>query len=149
MIRKEILAQLRLAKSAHIQWRSYAQAITAGIPVENDHVPVLHTSCKFGKWYYGQGQQLSTLSSYSGIDTPHEVLHQIYKEIYSLLFGEGSRSTLRKMLGLKSKVTRKKRERVDELMQNLLDVSGTLLEAINVLEKEVRDISDDELLKIY
>lgn len=148
MKRKEILGQLRLAKSAHIQWRSYAQAITAGIAVENDHVPVLHTSCKFGKWYYGDGQRLSALSSYSGIDTPHEVLHQIYGEIYSLLFTK-NRSALRRMLGLKAKVSRKKKERVDELMQNLLGVSGTLLEAINVLEKEIQDISDEELLAVY
>jgi len=149
MKRKDILGQLRLAKSAHIQWRSYAQAITAGISVENDHVPVLHTSCKFGKWYYGQGQQLATLSSYGAIDTPHEVLHQIYGEIYELLFGEAHQSKIRKLLGLKTKVTRKKKERVNELMQNLIGVSGTLLEAINVLEKEIQDISDEELLQIY
>ncbi len=149
MKRKEILAQLRVAKSAHIQWRSYAQAITAGIPVENDHVPVLHTNCKFGKWYYGQGQQLASLSSYGGIDTPHEVLHQIYKEIYNILFGENNQSKLSKFFGLKRKVSRKEKARVDELMQNLLGVSGTLLEAINVLEKEIQDVSDAELQQIY
>lgn len=145
MDKKEILTQLRAAKSAHIQWRAYAQALVSGIPVEQGHVPVIHTNCKFGKWYYGSGQQLSSLSTYGAIDTPHEMLHQIYMKIFKLLFGEDERSTLTKLFGSKSKLKQGNQEQAEALMQKLMSVSGTLLEAINLLENEIKDLSEEEL----
>lgn len=145
MDKKEALSQLRAAKSAHIQWRAYAQALVTGIPVEQDHVPVIHTNCKFGKWYYGPGQQLSSLSTYGAIDTPHEMLHQIYMKIFKLLFGEDDRSTFSKIFGSKSKVKQEQQVEAEALMQKLLSVSGTLLEAINLLESEIKDLSEEEL----
>ncbi len=149
MTKKEILTQLRAAKAAHIQWRSYAQALIAGLPIDQDHVPVIHTQCKFGKWYYGTGQQLSSLSSYEAIETPHEVLHQIYMKIFKILFGEDDRSMLQKLFGTSSKVNKKKQEELDALMQNMLGVSRTLLEAINVLEREIIDMPEEEVAALY
>lgn len=149
MNKKEVLSQLRGAKSAHIQWRSYAQALIVGIPVQQDHVPVIHTECKFGKWYYGPGQQLSSLSSYGAIDTPHEMLHQIYMKIFKLLFGEDDRSALKKLFGSKAKNKQKNQQEAEALMQKMLSVSNTLLEAINLLEREVMDMTEEELSDIY
>lgn len=148
MDKKEILIQLRRAKSAHIQWRSYAQALVAGIPVEKDHVPIIHTDCKFGQWFYGPGQQLASLSFFNAIDVPHEMLHQIYMRIFKLLFGEDNRSTFSKLFGSKSRLKQEQQDEAEALLQKLLSVSGTLMEAINQLENEVKDLSDDELLKI-
>ena len=149
MNKKEVLSQLRLAKSAHIQWRAYAQALIAGIPVEQDHVPVIHTNCKFGKWYYGPGQNLSSLSSFAAIETPHEMLHQIYIKIFKLLFSEDDRSLFKKIFGSKRKVNKKNQEEAEVLMKKLLAVSETLLEAINLLENEIKDMSEDELSQIF
>ena len=149
MNKKEVLSQLRQAKSAHIQWRSYAQALIVGIPVEQDHVPVIHTECKFGKWYYGPGQELSSLSSYAAIDMPHEMLHQIYMKIFKLLFGADDRSTFKKLFGFKAKTKQKNQQAAEALMQKMLAVSGTLLEAINLLEREVMDMTEEELSDIY
>ena len=149
MSKKDIIMQLRNAKSAHIQWRSYAQALVAGIPVEQDHVPVIHTNCKFGKWYYGPGQQLTSLSSYRAIETPHEMLHQIYMQIFKLLFGEDDRSAFQKLFGSNAKVKKEHQNEAENLMRNLLSVSGTLLEAINNLEAELKDMSDEEFSVIY
>ncbi len=149
MNKREILSQLRHAKSAHIQWRAYAQALIAGIPVEQDQVPVIHTNCKFGKWYYGPGQRLSSLSSYNAIDTPHEVLHQVYMKIFKLLFGKDDRSAFKKLFGSQAKLKQEHQEEAESLMQKLLSVSGTLLEAITLLEEEIKSMSDDELSEIY
>lgn len=148
MNKKEVLSQLRLAKSAHIQWRAYAQALIAGIPVEKDHVPVIHTNCKFGKWYYGPGQELSSLSSYGAIETPHEMLHQIYIKIFKLLFVADDRSIFKKIFGSKRLANKRNQEEAEALMQKLLSVSGTLLEAINLLELEIKEMSEDELSNI-
>ncbi|RBW48538.1 CZB domain-containing protein [Marinobacter sp. F3R11] len=140
MSKKDALSQLRQAKSAHIRWRSYAQALVAGIPVEQDHVPVMHTDCKFGKWYYGEGQKLSSLSSFEAIETSHQILHQIYMEIFRLLFGEDDRSALKKLFGSKASAKWKKQEQAGRLMEKLVAVSATLLEAIGLLEQEILDV---------
>ena len=147
MVKKDILLQLRQAKSAHIKWRAYAQALVSGLPVEKDHVPVIHTDCVFGQWYYGTGQQLSDLSSFDSISVPHEMLHHIYMEIFKLLFGEDERSTFQKIFGSKSKKDTQKE--ANKLMQDLLAISGTLLEAISLLEKEVKEMSEEDLLEIF
>jgi hypothetical protein len=145
----EILTQLRQAKSAHIQWRAYAQALVAGIPVDKDHVPVIHTNCAFGKWYYGRGQQLSSLSAYRAIETPHEMLHQIYMKLFNLLFGEGDSSFFKRIFGSKGKLNAKGKERAEELMRNLISVSETLLEAVALLEGEVKELPEEELANMY
>lgn len=149
MTKKEILTQLRAAKTAHIQWRSYAQALISGLPVEQDHVPVVHTTCKFGKWYYGPGQALSSLSGYEAIETPHEILHQLYMKIFKILFAEDDRSLLSKVFGSKSKLNKKKQEEAEALMQNLLSVSRTLLESIALLEQEIQNMPEEELAALY
>lgn len=149
MSKKEVLSQLHLAKSAHIKWRSYAQALVAGIPVEQDHVPVIHTDCKFGKWYYGPGQKLASLSSYDAVGDPHEMLHQIYMKIYKILFGEDDRSVLQKVFGSKAKTKQKNQNEAEVLMQRLVAVSGTLLEALAILENDIKEMSEEELAELY
>jgi hypothetical protein len=63
--------------------------MVSGVAVDDEKVPVEHTSCAFGKWYYGDGQiLLSHLDSYDGIATPHEMLHAIYRQIYDTLHGQ-------------------------------------------------------------
>ncbi len=148
MDKKEILEQLRRAKSAHIKWRAYAQAIVSGLPVEKEQVPVIHTDCAFGKWYYGPGQEISHLKSFNAISTPHEMLHQIYIEIFKLLFGEDERSTFKKLFGSKSKLLNENRRQAKVLLQDLISISGTLLEAINLLESEVKDITHEDLIAL-
>ena len=70
-------------------------------------------------------------------------------KIYKILFDEDNRTIFYKVFGSKGKVDRKNREEAEVLMRNLLSVSGTLLEAINLLEREIKDMSDDELASIY
>ncbi len=132
MTKREIIQQLRAAKAAHIQWRAYAQAIVGGFSVDQNHVPVIHTNCKFGQWYYGRGQMLSSLNSYGAIDAPHAMLHQVYMEIYKLMFGEVKGG----LFTSKAKIREKNHKKAEELMHNLISVSETLLEAINMVEQE-------------
>jgi len=145
MTKKEIIQQLRAAKAAHIQWRAYAQAIVGGFSVDQNHVPVIHTNCKFGQWYYGKGQMLSNFSAYGSIDGPHAMLHQIYMEIYKLKFGEVKAGWFRS----KAKMKLQNQKKAEELMQNLVSVSETLLEAITMVEQEVMAMPDEELAALF
>lgn len=148
MTRQEILTQLRKAKSAHLQWRAYAQALIAGLPVQEDQVPLTHTACNFGKWYYGEGQALAPLASYAGIEVPHETLHRIYAEIFKLLFTEQERSLLSRLFGSASSQRDKNKAQAEALMNQLLGVSTTMLDALAQLEKEVMDTPEEDLAKL-
>lgn len=149
MTKKEVLEQLKRAKSAHIQWRSYAQALIAGVQVKEDYAPIRHTDCKFGKWYYGIGQQLAPLPGYEAIEAPHDMLHQIYMRIYKLANTETEVGLLGKLTGQKSRIENKNRQEAEYLMDKLLSISATLLEAIDVLENDIKDMTEEEIAELF
>jgi hypothetical protein len=135
---------LQSAKSAHIQWRARAQAMVAGVPLDKEQVPVVYTDCKFGKWYYGLGQQLSVLETYRAIEDPHQQLHMTYIKIFNLLFGEDDRSALQKIFGSKKKYTAKNVAEAQHLLPQLIGISESLLQAIEVVEAQIRHMSEEE-----
>ncbi|MFO7594529.1 MAG: CZB domain-containing protein [Pseudomonadota bacterium] len=143
--KKEVLAQLRAAKSAHIKWRSYAQALVSGLPLDESKVPVIHTDCAFGRWYYGPGQALASLDSYRSIEEPHEILHDIYMKIVKKLFHEENTGLLKKLLGSSKRADAIRASEISELMEHLVAVSRTLLETIEMVEKEVLHMEGDEV----
>lgn len=133
----QVLDKLRSAKTAHIRWRSYAQALINGVPVEGSKVPVIHTDCDFGKWYYGDGQRLSHLSTYQAIEEPHEKLHQLYMKIFSLLFTEEKTSLFQRLIGASAKLTQERKQAAEAAMDEMLAVSRTLIAAIDALERDI------------
>lgn len=139
MNKTEALNAIRRAKSAHIKWRSFAQALIAGVPVTDDKVPKRHTDCDFGKWYYGAGHgSLGDLDSFRAIESPHEMLHAIYARIYSIYSGEGE-TWLQRFLSTKAKLEQRRQENAKKLMEELIDVSESLLKSIEILEQEVHE----------
>ncbi len=147
MDKKQVVTHLRAAKSAHIKWRSYAQAIVAGLPISEDQVPVIHTDCAFGKWYYGPGQKLSSLPGFQAIETPHEALHGIYMQIFKLLFETEEVGFFRKLIGT-SKKRDDRREQLNTMLNSLIEMSKTLLAAIELLEQEVLRMNDEEVAEL-
>jgi hypothetical protein len=120
--KQELLALIRRAKSSHIRWRAYAQGLVSGVPVDNDRLPVKHTDCKFGQWYYGDGmRQLGHLDIFRDVAGPHEMLHAVYAQIHDLV--------------TKSHSDKAAHAKLDDLVA----ISRTLLEQIELLEQEVND----------
>ncbi len=146
MDRKEILARLRAARAAHIKWRSYAQGLLAGMPLEEDKVPVKHTACQFGQWYYGEGQALSHLPTYQAIEGPHDTLHAIYARIVETLFGQQpTPGLLARLFGRGKRDDALRQAKAEDLMEKLMAVSETLLVSLDLLEKEINALSDEDL----
>lgn len=145
MNKAEALNMLHAARAAHVQWRARAQALAAGLPVEKEQVPVLHTDCKFGKWYYGPGQALSFLESFRAVEEPHEQLHAIYMRMFGALFGETNKSVFSKLFGSQRKQDAKRLAEAQEEVKHLVAISRTLLEAIEWLEKDLKGLTDEEL----
>ncbi len=144
MKKSEALSVLRRAKTSHIQWRARAQALVAGVDVGEDAVPIVYTDCKFGKWYYGEGQELSNVQGYKEIEEPHQKLHLVYMEIFKKLYGKDDRSALAKLFSSKKKF---KQEQLDIMNNNLLprlvDISKMLLKEIKILESEIICLPND------
>ncbi len=114
-----LLAVIRRAKSSHIRWRAYAQGLVAGVPVSDDVAPVQHIDCQFGHWYYGEGQRwLGHLSIFQDIQGPHELLHLVYAQIHRL-------------------VEHRRHEEAAWKLEELVGISKTLIEQLDLLEQEV------------
>ncbi|HEY0635666.1 MAG TPA: CZB domain-containing protein [Gammaproteobacteria bacterium] len=123
--KEELLSLIRRAKSSHIRWRAYAQGLVSGVPVAEDRLPVKHTDCKFGQWYYGDGaRQLGHLDIFRDVEAPHEMLHAVYGQIHELVVQQGDNHGAHRKL--------------DELIA----ISRTLLEQIEILEQEVNVLPD-------
>jgi hypothetical protein len=141
--KKEALEKLRKAKGAHIKWRAYAQALVSGVPVSNEKIPVEHTACTFGQWYHGEGKRkLGHLATYDAIYTPHEMLHEIYKQIFNILTKPESKG-LMNLLSSKATRENQRMELARSYMDELVGVSETLLKALDILEEEVRELTDE------
>ena len=140
----DIVEEIRMAKSAHLQWRAYAQGLVAGVPIDEAKLPIKHTECKFGRWYHGPGQKLSHLPSFLGINVPHEMLHNVYQQLHDqLLEDDTDISGLAELFSDKQRKRKQQHEKIEALLNKLIAVSQTLLEAITILEKDIQDLPDE------
>jgi len=117
--RSELVSMVRRAISSHIRWRAYAQGLVAGVPVTEDKLPVAHTECRFGKWYFGEGMSaFGHLQIFKDIQGPHETLHAVYAQIHEL-------------------VSRQRLAEAEAKLAQLTAISRTLIEQLELLEAEV------------
>jgi len=145
MNKTETLAYLRAAKKAHIKWRSYAQALHMGLPLDNSATPIISTECDFGEWYYEGGQELNYLESYRAIEKPHQDIHDIYMKMYQ----EKNRTIKVGLFGSKDKAEKERAANLEILMQQMLTVSTDLLEKIAVLEEEICHMDENCEIEEY
>ncbi|MGB0721961.1 MAG: CZB domain-containing protein [Gammaproteobacteria bacterium] len=147
MNKTEAQARLKAARSAHLQWRGRAQAIVAGVEIDESKIPVMHTDCQFGQWYYGEGQFLSTLPAYRAIEAPHAELHGKYKELFDALHAEDDRSALKKMFG-GGDFDAEKKQNARDLLEELNTISVNLLGCIDDLEQAIDALTDEDCARL-
>jgi hypothetical protein len=141
--KKNALEKLRKAKGAHIKWRAYAQALVSGVSVSEEKISINHTECAFGQWYHGEGKQkLGHLASYEGIYTPHEMLHEIYKQIFDVM-NEPDTKGLKNLFVSKTTRDIRRMELARSYMEELVGVSETLLKSLEILEEEIRELPEE------
>jgi hypothetical protein len=123
------LEKLHKARRAHIAWRANAQALVSGMSINIDQIPIDHTSCEFGIWYHGEGKdELCHLSAYDSIYAPHEMLHEIYKRIYTILHSKDAGNG-----GM---------DLAKNYLDELIAVSETLLQSLDTLEQEIQRLPE-------
>lgn len=125
MTKSEALSQVRHAKSAHIRWRAYAQAMVAGLEIEEQRAPVHQKDCDFGRWFYGEGfKAFGHWQIYQDVEYGHELLHEVYHLLHRVL-EEGDQA------------------RAAMIMAQLVGISHSLLAAMDLLEEEIRLAATD------
>ncbi|WP_373071909.1 CZB domain-containing protein [Sulfurimonas sp.] len=153
MEKDQIIEHLRAAKSAHIKWVQKAKLLINGIEVEKDAIPVDSTECKFGKWFYGDGQVLNALSNNPvecmvAIEELHSELHDIYMNIFHIYFSKQSGGLLSKIFGTKKKITQEESIRALDYYDKLETVSKKLLDEINRLERRLLAVPDEKIREL-
>lgn len=139
---------IRAAKRAHITWVSHAHALIMGLPLEKSQVPIHGTDCKFGQWYYGDGQLLHNIPAFKAIEQPHLSLHETYMKIFQLLFGENSEvkpSFLEKLFGKKADIENnpvEKRGEAQRLYGILKKYSEHVVKHLDALENSLERMDD-------
>ena len=144
MNKVDTVEHLHAAKKAHVKWVQRAKALIEGLPVEKDAIPVDCTECKFGQWFYSEGQNLNAIPSMDclhDIETLHFNLHDMYMKIFKLYFGEMNRSFFSKLFNMKKKVSESDKEVARDYYKQLLEISHELLEVIDRLERRLHAMS--------
>lgn len=136
---EKFLQQIGRAKTAHLRWRAYAQALLSGHDIEEGHLPLEHDECQFGRWYYGAGQALHSLPEFRAIDAPHKQLHQVCMDLFNLLKRSENPSLWQRIMDPAGKGDQKKTAEIQSKAALLTSVSGELLRALETLERQLRD----------
>lgn len=142
MNKLEILEKIRAAKRSHVSWVKRARSLIDGVPVDKEKVPVMSTDCIFGRWYYGDGKQLSKLPSFQAIEDPHNRLHETYAKIFKLLFGDNRPSFFARVLGLKYKPQKNDLHEANELFKELQAWSDIIMGRLEKLEENIKSLSE-------
>jgi hypothetical protein len=64
-------------------------------------------------------------------------------KLFTVLFGVDDRSVFAKLFGSHRKQDAKRQAEADELVKHLVSISRTLLEAIDLLEADLKGLTDD------
>jgi len=149
MNKEETLTHLRNAKKAHITWVQRAHALIEGLPVEKEQVPVGCTECKFGLWFYGEGQALGkipNMDTLKEIEKLHFELHDVYMKIFKIYFSDEERSLFSRLFGTRKKISLSNQEIAKEYYSELKAVSGKLIEAIERLERRLFALQESKFV---
>ena len=66
---------------SYYEWVQRARALTEGLPVEKEAIPMDSTECAFGQWFYGEGQKIGIMPGmdcFKEIERKHSELHEVY-----------------------------------------------------------------------
>lgn len=152
MKKEDVLNHLRAAKAAHIKWVQKAKLLINGVDIKEEAIPMDSTECKFGKWFYSDGQILNALSNnplecMQKIESLHFKLHDTYLSIFKIYFlQEKKNGFFSKLFGIKRKVTSQDEiQLAHDYYEKLEKISVELLDEINRLERRLVAVSDEKI----
>jgi methyl-accepting chemotaxis protein len=108
---------LDLAKNDHKMFVNSVRSAVLGLKHLDPASLSTHRTCRFGKWYSDEGQNLcGSLSSFKAIDTPHDRIHSIAKEAIAAV-NSGNQQQANQLLATAEKLSEEMVVRLDEIKQ--------------------------------
>ena len=150
MEKKDVLKKIRTARREHVIWVHRAKALVNGLKIRKEQIPLKVTACEFGKWFYCDGQILLSIFTEDAIktlETKHKELHDIYMKIFKIYFSIPDFTLWEKLLRKKRKITAADEHNALAYLQNLEEVSSELISYLNIIEKKISRISEDDFKK--
>jgi hypothetical protein len=144
MTRNEIIQKLHAAKRSHLSWVGRAELLTQGHEIQKEQIPVLHTECAFGAWYFGAGQVLNELPEFAEIDASHKRLHEAYSQVFKLITEEENASAFSRLLGIAKRKKEADQPIIHQHMLGLEKASQNVIERLDALERRLHDMSDED-----
>lgn len=93
------LLMFDLAEGDHRRFINRVAAHLKGMDMLDPEKLADYKGCRLGEWYYGEGaSQCGNLSSYRAIETPHQRIHAMGKEIV-LAYNSGDKERAQKLFG--------------------------------------------------
>ncbi|MDX1353000.1 MAG: hypothetical protein R3254_08305 [Thiomicrorhabdus sp.] len=145
MSKKLAVSHIRSAKASHIEWRSDVQGYVAGTHIDERKLPLIHTESVFARWYYTEGQKFSHLQSYKPINLLLEEVFEKYRNLYRVLHTPAVKSHF---FQSQNKIEAQRKAKINTLQQELFNSSQKLIQATNVLEQEIIQMSDEAFAKL-
>ena len=151
MKKEEILNHLRAAKDSHIRWVRNAKLLVNGMDIDKNAIPIDHTGCKFGQWFYKEGQMLNglpnnSIESMKKIEDLHSQLHDTYLKIFNIFFSKKKGGFFSKLFGFnKKKINEEDLNKAKEYLKELEQISKELVNEINILERRIIALPEEKI----
>ncbi len=152
MDREEILNQLKIGKAVHSTWLQKAKQIIDGFTINESSTPLSSTECKFGIWFYTDGQRLKNIrnnpaQSMTNLEELHYKLHDIYSNIYYIYYGS-EKGFFKKKFGKKSNVSKEDKILSQEYYTQMQNTAKDLIQELSRMERRITVINADEIKDI-
>lgn len=151
MKKDDIIAQIRAARLAHVQWVQRAKSLVNGLEIHEEDIPLMPDSCIFGKWFYSDGQVLLAIfneKTVREVEHLHNDLHDEYMKIFKIYFSTSNLSFLEKILKSKKKVSNIDKSQALKHLKNLEKISDQLIKNLNIIETKI-NMADAKTLEKY
>jgi len=155
MEKEAVIAQIKIAKNAHIDWVYKAKSLIDSKGAKENFAPVSSQDCVFGQWFYTEGQKLGTLSN-NPLECMKNItqLHQSIHDIYLSIFTKYSPQEVKKPLFSKLFSEKKRVLDSDDLafveseFKKLELLSSELLDELSRLERRIVAVSDEKIVAL-
>ena len=146
----DVLKNIRAARRAHTEWVDKAKSLVNGLEVKKEQIPLEVTQCKFGKWFYCDGQILLSFFTEEAIeklDIKHKELHDVYMKIFKIYFPVEKSSFLASLFKRQHKITASDENTALAYLKNLEEISKELISFLNIIEKKLNTVDEETFSK--
>ena len=133
--KRKLLDGIASARINHLKWKSYFELSLRDISkfeINMDEVQPIATECKFGEWYYGDGQDLRGFNVFHEVEKVHEKIHETYFKVIGAINKDD-----KSIFTSKRSYLQTKQFVVDELLMDMNNYSSILRNLLSQLEANV------------